>query len=135
MAEDPALPAHLKLGVLKQLVALRGTAEPARKPGVMPDREDGLPPDPLLSEFPPAVGEDCRALPDDPMADLDWCHVVGRMPHALYARVLHIVPTRDKQVLLDAEARFLRDARNLGLDTEADEVAEKRRRKQRNRRS
>jgi hypothetical protein len=92
MAEDPDLPAHLKLGVLKQLVALRGTAEPVRKPGVMPDREDGLPLAPLLEEFPPAVGEDGRVLPADPQADLDWSGVVGRFRHSLYAGVLHVCP-------------------------------------------
>jgi hypothetical protein len=41
----------------------------------------------------------------------------------------------EARVLRDAEARFLREARNRGLDTESDEVAEKRRRKQGNRRS
>jgi hypothetical protein len=138
MAEDPGLPAHLKLGVLKQLIALRSLAKPAgsgHAPVVMPDREDGLPPDPLLEEFPADADEHGRVLPADPMADLDWCQAVGRMPHAMYARVLYVVPTSDKQTLLDAEARFLREARNRGLDTEADEVADRRKRRQRNTRS
>jgi hypothetical protein len=136
MAADPDLPAHLKLGVLKQLAALRGTAEPVNGSGgpvVMPEREDGLPADPLLEEFPPRLDEHGHVPPADPMADLDWCAAVGRMPHALYAKVLYVCPpSADKRTLVDAEARFLREARNAGFDTEADEVAEKRRRRQRN---
>lgn len=136
MAEDPSTPQHLKLGALKQLVALMGVGDTGAKkegPGtVMPQRADGLPPDPLLDEFPLTLGEDGRALHPDPMADLDWARVVRRMPHALYAKVLQVVPTDDKQILVDAEARFLREARNRGFDTEADEVADVRRRRRRN---
>lgn len=103
---------------------------------VMPNREDGLPPDPLLEQFPPTLDEHDRAPYADPMADLDFCQVVGRMPHALYAKVLWVVPpSADKRTLVDAETRFLREARNRGFDTEADEVAEVRRRRRRERRS
>jgi hypothetical protein len=93
MAEDPELPAHSKLGVLKQLVALRGTAERANGGrGVMAARVDGLPPDPLLEQFPPMLYEHGQMPPADPMADLSWCGIVGRMPHQLYARVMYAVP-------------------------------------------
>lgn len=138
MAADPDLPAHLRLGVLKQLAALMDTPVPARgsAPGVMPDREDGLPPDPLLEQFPPMLDEHGGVPHADCMSDLDFCQVVGRMPQALYAKVLWVVPpSADKRTLVDAEARFLREARNRGFDTEADEVAEVRRRRRRERRS
>ncbi len=147
MAEDPDLPAHLKLGVLKQLAALTGGGEPERgnKP-VLAERADGLPPDPLLERFPEVLTDDeGRPNPADPMADLSWAGVVGRMPHALYARVLHTCPWHptdlryrsakdmhrgeEARTLRDAEERSLREARNRGFDTEADEVAEKRRRR------
>lgn len=132
MAEDPDTPQHLKLGALKQLVALRGTAEPSATSGpavLLPARADGLPPDPLLDEFPPTLDGSGRVLPADPMADLDWCRVVRRMPHALYAKALYVVPTDDRATLVAAEQRFLREARNRGFDTEADEVADVRRRR------
>lgn len=135
MAEDPQTPQHLRLGALKQLVALTTAGAPATTTTgtavVMPKRDDGLPPDPLLEDFPPVVDENGRVPPADPMADLDWCRVVRRMPHALYAKVLYVVPTDDKQTLIDAEQRFLREARNRGFDTEADEVADARRRRRR----
>lgn len=155
MAEDPDTPAHLKLGALKQLVALR-TADPDASSSstgpvvVVPRRADGLPPDPLLDEFPEVlVDEDGRAVPPDPMADLSWAGIVGRPPHALYAKVLHTCPWHptdaargyrsakemhrgdEAQTLRDAEARFLRACRDRGLDTEADEVADVRRRRRR----
>lgn len=145
MAEDPNTPQHLKLGALKQLVALMGVTDSAAKkdgPGVvMPKRSDGLPPDPLLDEFPVQLDEQGRAVHADPYADLDWAGVVGRPPHALYAKVLHACPwhptdlgkrgrgSDEAQVLIDAEARFLREARNRGFDTAADEVADVRRRR------
>lgn len=154
MAEDPAMPAHLKLGALKQLVALRGTAEPVKAGGLaaLREREDGLPPDPLLARMPEVLtGEDGRPTRPDPLADLSWAGVVGRSPHALYARVLHTCPWHptdliggyrstkamyageEARTLRDAEALFLREARNLGFDTEADEVADARRRRRRGR--
>ena len=148
MAADPGVPVHLKLGALKQLVALRGTAEPAASAvGRVPARTDGLPADPLLADYPPPLDEHGQMPPADPMADLSWGGVVGRAPHALYARVLHACPwhptdlhrkpdrrSEEARILLDAEARFLREARNLGFDTEADEVAEVRRRRRREQR-
>ncbi len=126
MAEDPNTPQHLRLGAVKQLVALMGVAGDSGAKGagpvvVMPQRADGLPPDPLLDAFPVTLDEHGHALPADPMADLDCARVVKRMPHALYAKVLQVVPTDDKQILIDAEQRFLREARNRGFDTEADE--------------
>ena len=155
MAEDPNTPQHLKLGALKQLVALMGFGEPAKADGpvvVVPKRADGLPPDPLLEEFPGMLVDDGgRAVHADPMADLSWAGIVGRAPHSLYARVLHACPWHptdlgrgyasprdmgrgdEAGVLLDAEARFLRACRDRGLDTEADEVAEARRRRRRGR--
>jgi hypothetical protein len=148
MAEDSNTPQHLKLGALKQLVALMGVGDSAAKKDgpvvVMPKRADGLPPDPLLDEFPEVLtDDDGRAVPADPYADLDWAGVVGRAPHALYARVLHTCPwhptdlgkrgrsSNEAKTLIDAEQRFLRACRDRGLDTEADEVADVRRRRRR----
>jgi hypothetical protein len=149
MAEDPEMPAHLKLGALKQLVALRGTGAPARggEPVVLPEREDGLPPDPLLERFPEVLAdEDGRPNLPDPMADLSWAGIVGRMPHALYARVLHTCPWHPNELAKAGRPRRRRRSSSTpragscakhgtrGSNTEADEVAEKRRRKQRDRR-
>lgn len=154
MAQDPKTPQHLKLGALKQLVALAAAGDgAAKKDGpavVVARRADGLPPDPLLDEFPEVLSDDGGgAVQADPFADLDWAGVVGRAPHALYAKVLHTCPWHptglqrgyssrqamtkgDEAVKLrDAEARFLRACRDLGLDTEADEVADVRRRRRR----
>lgn len=151
MAEDPDTPTHLKLGALKQLVALATAGAPASTATavVMPRRDDGLPLDPLLEEFPPTVDDGGHIVAADPMADLDWEGVVGRPPHALYARVLFACPFHPSDLreryrstkamhagdeagtLRAAEARFLREARNRGFDTEADEVADARRRRRR----
>jgi hypothetical protein len=135
MSTDPETPAHLRLGALKELGRLERSE--ARQPQPAADRDDGLPTDPLLADFPDRPDPDSgRVLPADPMADLDWQQVTGRMPHRLYAKVLVRVPeAATKRLLLDAEARFLRECRNLGLDTEADEVAERRWRRQQKRRN
>lgn len=110
----------------------------------MPRRDDGLPPDPLLEDFPPTLNENGRVPPADRKADLSWEGVVGRPPHTLYAKVLHTCPWHptnligryrslkamqagdEAKTLRDVEARFLREARHRGFGTEADEVAEAR---------
>jgi hypothetical protein len=144
LLEDKDLLPHLRLGVLKQLIELRGRAEPVSSNGhvVMPERDDGLPCDPLLEQFPDEPDEHGHPRPNDPMADLHWEFIVGRPPHHLYARVLVRVPfdlskRRDDEavkVLLDAEARFVRECRNRGIEG-ADDVSERRVRRQRKRRS
>lgn len=68
MAEDPNTPQHLKLGELKQLVALMGVAGHSEigkgaLASVLSPRVDGLPTDPLLDEFP---GPARRARPRAP---------------------------------------------------------------------
>lgn len=144
MAQDESVPAHLRLGALKQL-AVTGRQEKQGANGQVSGsrpREDGLPDDPLLEQFPDAPDEHGRPRPPDPMADLDWELVVGRPPHHLYARVLVCVPfapghrdAEQAKVLLDAEARFLRECRNRGIEG-ADDVSERRvRRRQKKRRS
>ena len=97
--------------------------------------DDGLPVDPLITAF--SVETVDRAtgapLPPDPMADLDWRQVTGRMPHRLYAKALFVCPEgADRAALLAAEAAFLRECRNRGMDVQADEVADRRARKRRN---
>jgi hypothetical protein len=136
MANDPDTPAHLRLGALKQSALFRRAEMPAANRNgrpMMADRDDGRPPDPLLERFPELLrDEDGRPQPADPMADLDFDGWVGRMPHPLYARVLYAVPWHptdgagrarkdvhkgeEARILLDAEARFLRECRNRGLD-------------------
>jgi hypothetical protein len=117
MADDPDTPAHLRLGALRELGRLQ-RSEPTKVNGHEPEREDGLPDDPLLAAFPLDAEEEPYAAGADPMADLDFEQIVGRMPHPLYAKVLFRIPGRvDKDTLVRAEAQFLRECRNRGLDT------------------
>jgi hypothetical protein len=137
MADDPDTPAHLKLGALRELGRLvrKKPPEKARRSSA-----SGLPPDPLLEAHPSEGDEDGRELPPDPMADLDFAAWVGREPHELYRRVLVAVPfsppgrpePRSPQAreLLDAEARFLRECRDRGIEgaEPVNEIAARRRR-------
>jgi hypothetical protein len=126
MANDPETPAHLRLGALKQLALFKRQETPARGGGPAPERDDGLPGDPLLADFPDEPDEHGRPLPPDPMADLHWAAITGRMPHPAYARALVRVPFpaparpepkgAHAKLLLDAEAWFLRECRNRGID-------------------
>jgi hypothetical protein len=127
IAMDDDVPANLRLGALKELGRLRGDAPPAPQPRAS---SSGLPSDPLLEEFPDVLGDDGHALPFDPMGDLDFAQVAGRAPHVLYAKALVRVPSgASKEQLLDAEARFLRECRDRGIDTSVDELAQRRRRR------
>jgi hypothetical protein len=117
MADDPDTPAHLRLGALRELGRLQ-RSEPTKVNGHEPERDDGLPPDPLLADFPLEADEEPFEAGADPMADLAFAEIVGRMPHPLYATVLFRIPNHaDKDTLVRAEAMFLRDCRNRGLDT------------------